>query len=449
MEVKAICFILEKFQEIERTKGTGSAKIKEEIIKSCLTFKEEAYGIFNVAFNPFWITHISQIEIRSNTMVSHFSFSRIVNKLLSVKAVNNDLREAVTGYVNSYPMEFREMLVKVLTKTVNIGISAKSINSALGQKLIPDVELMKCDKNISTVEGWFAKRLPVFAEIKYDGIRAFAEIKYGKLVGIKTYNMNDFDITKLPYFTEQLETLGKAIEFDHFFFDFEITNALRQTVSGEVTKLLKGTAKEGCDKEWVANIFDVHEWDIFEDRPSEYSYIKRRDILMRAFNEADHVLPNLILALQWKIESMQELRDLFAKVLEDGIEGLVVKVGTGVYELKYSKFWVKMKAEIECDLEITGWFQGSGKRANTIGGFSCKSSCGNLEVNVGSGFTDKMLAEIMANGPASYIGKIAEIRYNTVIEEKNSIIKSLFLPRFKRFRFDKNKADSLERILSK
>ena len=52
----------------------------------------------------------------------------------------------------------------------------------------------------------------------------------------------------------------------------------------------------------------------------------------------------------------------------------------------------------------------------------------------------------MDEGPDEYIGQVVEVMYNEKIKAKGNLTYSLFLPRFKRFRKDKNEADSLTKI---
>jgi hypothetical protein len=294
--------------------------------------------------------------------------------------------------------------------------------------------------------------------MKYDGIRAFAEMKNDECIAVRTYNMLELNLDVLDNIPGQLEVLAqtwrKHIVDDeyHIFFDFEITGKERQSVSGQVNTVLKGTAKKGIDKEWMANIFDIVPWKIFKSE-GVTTYNSRRFILEGVYREAKETfsLPNIVIAERWGVSSFDELNTLFESVLEQGCEGLVVKKGSGVYELKRSLNWIKMKAEKECDLIVTGWFDGAKgtKREGKIGGFRCESREGLLQVSVGSGFTDKMIDEIVNSGQDSYIGKIVKVRYNAVISKKDSDIKSLFLPRFIQVRFDKNEADTLEMIIKK
>ena len=125
-------------------------------------------------------------------------------------------------------------------------------------ELIRDVEIMKAETGMNIVKKWFDDGEEVYAEVKYDGIRAFAEMEGSKLQSIRTYNMSEFDTSKLAFISKQLSDLGAVwtdlfMTTPHFFIDFELTGKERQSVSGEVNKLLKGTAKEGCDENWKVN----------------------------------------------------------------------------------------------------------------------------------------------------------------------------------------------------
>jgi hypothetical protein len=458
--------IMDTFVQISNTKGAGSAAKKRNLVLDMNNVAKaqpgELGGLFEfvlrVSLNSMWVTHINTTKIHDTDDLTETdtTFVSLIGKLMAVRAVNNELRAEVEAYVNSYPKEYREMIGKVITKRVNIGIGVKEVNKALGFVLIPDVEIMKADSDIKTVVKWFANGEDVFGELKYDGIRGFAEMKEGVgLVSIKSYNMSEMDIDMTPHIREQLNKMHEVwmekVGVPHYFFDFEITGKERRTVSGEVGKLIKGTAKEGCDENWMYNIFDVHPWDVFDGAVSKTPYSKRRHILEGVRNGTQGELPNVVIGERWQVHNFADLQNLFKRMLEEGQEGLVVKCGSGVYEMKRSSNWIKMKAEKDCDLLISGWFAGAEgtKRAASIGGFNCQTADGMLQVSIGSGFKDKDLEEIMANGPDSYIGKIVKVKYNEVIKKKDSDIRSLFLPRFCEIRTDKVEPNTLEYILNR
>ena len=150
------------------------------------------------------------------------------------------------------------------------------------------------------------------------------------------------------------------------------------------------------------------------------------------------------MARQWVADNMEEVNSIYGVIISSGGEGVILKPENHVYECKRSKNWVKLKQIQDCDLEITGWFHGEGKREGFIGGFICKDASGTLEVRIGSGFTDKDLQELSKDRDA-LIGKIAAIQYNEPITDKFGG-RSLFLPRFIEIRNDKTQADDMSKM---
>jgi hypothetical protein len=73
-----------------------------------------------------------------------------------------------------------------------------------------------------------------------------------------------------------------------------------------------------------------------------------------------------------------------------------------------------------------------------LGALKCQNKDGTIQVNVGSGFVDKDRAELT---PENTIGKICAVKYNELIKDKTTGIKSLFLPIFQEIRSDKDQAD--------
>ena len=94
-----------------------------------------------------------------------------------------------------------------------------------------------------------------------------------------------------------------------------------------------------------------------------------------------------------------------------------------------------MKAVNTVDLLCVDTFEGKGKYVGRLGGLSCVGEIEGklIKVNVGSGLTDHH----RAMPDSEFIGKIIEVKYNTIIKDNNNDYYSLFLPRFVQVRFDK------------
>jgi ATP-dependent DNA ligase len=144
-----------------------------------------------------------------------------------------------------------------------------------------------------------------------------------------------------------------------------------------------------------------------------------------------------------KVETLHEARTLFNKALARGQEGIILKDPNGGWENKRVKHQLKFKAELECDLLCVGWEEGTGKNVGRLGALRLRTSCGGLEVGVGSGFNDKDRDTI----GQEVIGKIVTVKYNAVVDDKRTDTKSLFLPIFLEVREDKTTADALSKLL--
>jgi ATP-dependent DNA ligase len=144
-----------------------------------------------------------------------------------------------------------------------------------------------------------------------------------------------------------------------------------------------------------------------------------------------------------KVQNDYEARRMFEQLLAEGQEGIILKTKEGIWENKRSKNLIKFKGELECDLRVVDWEEGTGKNVGRLGALVLESDCGGIRVNVGTGFSDADRDSITAE---SSIGRVVAIKYNARITDKTSSTASLFLPVFVEFRNDKSVADSAKDV---
>lgn len=408
--------------------------------------------ILDVCFNPFITTKLHKLDLSQNLEVPEFpgfdTFKNLVEDLKKAPAANDSLRSRANALINSTineenlaeDMDLRVILMKILTKRMNIGIGAKLINKAIGRELIPDPSLMLASDDQKEVANWDK----IYCEEKYDGVRVIAVGDREKGFQFYTRSFNELDKSKLSRIEGELvQVLNNASIVGEVFFDGELTDSNRKSVSGKVTQILKGTAPNDIDKDFLFNIFDLEKAEVLKTGKGTVPFVRRRQelaLLMGFLKDESKVK----LARQWVVDSMEETQKIYGLIVSMGGEGVILKPADHVYECKRSRNWVKLKQIQDCDLEITGWFPGEGKREGFIGGFICKDASGTLEVRIGSGFTDKDLQEL-SQDPDSLIGKIAAIQYNEPITDKFGG-RSLFLPRFIEIRSDKTVADDMTKM---
>lgn len=438
---------LQLFRDLENLTGEGSQKAKQKIIS-----ENQDNGflyLLDVCFNPFVTTKLHRItfnEVLSESNPNLWeNFKELIEELKIAPAANDSLRRRAQDLIsyrisdNDFEdLQLREILMKIITKRMNIGIGAKLINKAVGREIIPDPSLMLATDDHSTIEKWET----IYCEEKYDGVRVIALWKDGEF-SYFTRAFNELDSSCFPRTSEFLKSaIIKSGISGEFFFDGELTDLNRKSVSGKVTQILKGKVDSSIENGMIFNVFDLEDATTLITGKGIIKYRDRRDTLEKVLSH----LPaesNVTLAQMWEIGSPGDITPIYKNIVDQGGEGVICK-DNEVYECKRSKSWVKFKEVNDCDLLVTGWYPGEGKREGMIGGFILTDFSSTLNVRVGAGFTDLDL-KTLSEDPDSHIGKIVAVQYNVVITDKHGN-RSLFLPRFIEVRNDKNSPDDLSSL---
>jgi DNA ligase-1 len=427
---------LELLLEIERSTGEGSQKKKQQLISENLSVELEY--ILAICFDPFITTKLHKIDFEDKDCKENSNlypeFVSLCEELKKAPAINDNLRTKAARLIEStgYHAELKKVFAKVLTKRMNIGIGSKLINKAVGKELIPDPSLMLAEDDHKAIDKWDS----IVCEEKYDGVRVICVIE-DRIPKFYTRAFNELNSKFLTKIANQLLIISLGI--DGIFFDGELTDLDRKSVSGKVNQMLKGSPKESIGDDLLFNIFDIDPITSIRSGKGSTSYTERRDLLEKLFENIK--TPNVVLARKWEAKTKEELMPIYEQIVANGGEGVIMKDPSHVYECKRSKSWIKFKEVEDCDLEVTGWYPGEGKREGFIGGFNCKDASGEYQVKVGSGFTEQDLITLSKDAD-SLIGRIVTIQYNVPIEDKTGN-KSLFLPRFIEVRSDKTEPENL------
>ena len=405
---------LRLFKELESLTGNGSQKSKQDLIKS--NIDQELKYILDICFNPFVTTKLhklpsSEILLESNHNLWE-DFRSLLEELKIAPAANDNLRGRACDLISSRisedsteDAELRSVLMKIITKRMNIGIGAKLINKALGYELIPDPSVMLATDDHEAIENW----KKIYCEEKYDGVRVIAICKSGEITYF-TRAFNELDATCLSRITFSLKTAminsGQGILGD-WFFDGELTDLNRKSVSGKVTQILRGTAPKNIDDDMLFNVFDFEETMTLDHGSGVLDYLTRRATLEKVTSFLPDNSP-VVLARMWELDNSADVTEIYKKIVADGGEGVICK-SNSIYDCSRSKSWIKLKEVNDCDLLVSGWYPGEGKREGYIGGFICTDLSGTLNVKVGSGFTDNDL-KALSETPDQHIGKIIAVR---------------------------------------
>ena len=134
-------------------------------------------------------------------------------------------------------------------------------------------------------------------------------------------------------------------------------------------------------------------------------------------------------------ETVDIIMNMYEKAIAQGEEGLVIDIADASYVRAKGTSMFKLKPEVSGDFKVIDVVEGKGKDAGRLGAFIIEYK-DNL-VHVGSGLTDAIREEVWAD-PNKYIGKLIEVVYFGETQDEKTGLLSIRLPRFKRFRHDKN-----------
>ena len=331
-----------------------------------------------------------------------------------------------------------KVIERIIQKDLKCGVSVSTANS-VWTGLVSEYPVMLC----SQFEEKLVNKInyPAYVQLKADGMRFNAIVKDGKCE-LRSRNGKEIDL---------LGNLEKEfIAFGDGVYDGELMVMLpgdcqfcdRQTGNGILNKAVKGTISEE-EASWVhASVWDVIPYADFTKGKCVTPYSQRFDKIKKLTDAQKSKDKKIWLIATDTVNTFEEANTIFADYLEKGLEGIILKDGSGPWEDKRAKHQIKFKGELECDLKIVDVEQGTGKYEGMLGAIICESADGIVNVRVGSGFNDEHRKTLTKK---DLVGKIVAVKYNARIKNKLGA-ESLFLPIFLEVREDKTEADTSKSI---
>jgi len=413
---------IKAIQLLQQIAQTTKNKEKIQLIKQGKDNDAFLYFL-NVGFNPFINTHLKQLpDYKSATEEKYITDYRAFRDFINYAVNNNrsnDLLEKFYFFISRCGKE-HSIYSKLITKSLKIGISVKTINKALGYEFIPDTTLMKAydinklNENLS---------FPLYVEEKLDGVRCVV-IKENR--GLKAYTYNGSPLI-LHFIFDDIDKLPNGV------YDGELLSTNRQKTSGIVNQVINENYKNEAELKF--NIFDYIKLDDFYNIGNKNKLWERKQAL--SFMKFDDK-PYLKLVKYNYMKNINQVWDIFHKVKSNNGEGVMLKDIDSLYERKRSKSWIKVKAVNSITLKVVNVVGGQGKYENKIGKLVCQTEDGLLNLNVGSGLKDEDRNQQFEY----FINRYVEVEYTDAYYLNNEII--VDFPRFKEIRFDKNNADNID-----
>ena len=348
--------------------------------------------------------------------------------------------EHLTSILSNTSEDDAKVIERIIQKDLKCGVQVSTAN-AVWMGLVHEYPVMLCSgfdqKLVDKI------KFPAYAQLKMDGMRFNAIVRDGK---VEFRSRNGKELNLLGNLEKEFVALAGDVDcvFDGELLimdDMDYQFMDRQTGNGILSKANKGTisAKEAAMVH--ATVWDVIPYAYFTSGHCPTPYSTRFSSLKLLVDKQSSANKKIWLVTSDIVETMEEAQTIFEGYLAQGLEGIILKDGSGEWEDKRAKHQIKFKGELECDLKIVGIEEGKGKYEGMLGNLICESADGVVKVSVGSGLTD---AQRKTYGE-ELVDRIVAIKYNSRIKNKLGE-ESLFLPIFIEVRDDKDEADSSKDI---
>ena len=357
--------------------------------------------------------------------------------LSSREVTGNKAIDYLAFVLSSLQPDDAKVIERIIEKDLKCGVQASTANS-VWSGLIQEYPVMLC----SGFEQKLVDKIkyPAYAQLKMDGMRFNAIVRDGK---VEFRSRNGKEILLLGNLEKEFAALAGDVDcvFDGellVMFEGDHQFADRQTGNGILNKANKGTISAKEASLVHATVWDVIPYAYFTDGYCPTPYSKRFSSLEVLTLKQKSEGKKIWLVTSDIVQNLDEAQVLFEGYLTSGLEGIILKDGSGVWEDKRSKTQIKFKGELECDLKIVAVEEGKGKAVGMLGAIVCESADGIVKVNVGSGFNDAQRKQYWKE---NLVDKIVAVKYNARIKNKTGE-ESLFLPVFIELRDDKDVADN-------
>lgn len=405
---------------------TNGVKAKQKIIESN---KENEYfkRLLFYGLHPLMTYKVSERTLRrpipynATITLAMTNIFDICETLSQRKALDDATVYQVKGFLSAQKPDERELYIQILSKTLRLGVTAKTVNKVI-PRLLPEWEVQQAypiEKYPLKENAWIS------ITQKLNGVRA--TYYRGQL-----YARSGEPYTGLNHILDELSQFGE----DMLVFDGELTLVDKGDLSdNEAFRVATGIINsDATDKSRISfTIFDALPTKEFEEGHSQDGYKKRRECLdsiatMLSRSECVSVLPVL-----YEGTDHSQINLLLDKMVAEDKEGLMVNLDVP-YQCKRHNGILKVKRFYTMDLPIIRCEEGSGRLAGKLGAFVLNFK-GN-EVSVGSGFTDEerlLFWEVRER----LTDLLCEVKYKEISCDKKTGADSLQFPVYVCLRTDK------------
>jgi len=402
--------VIDILEELEATAGSNAKRDilelhrKNELLKRVFVAAQDPYTVYYV--NKFKMPKpgVLSHEISDDEFLEDF-LDTLQTQLSTRKVTGNAAKALVESRFRSMPNEtLQKWCLRILLKNLRCGVQESSINKVWPGIVKSFAVALACTLKSEFVKGEGIKILepvsyPVRVEPKLDGLRCIAVKKQGV---VTFYTRNGTVLDTLP----RIKAVLEAAPFDNSVLDGE---AMAADWNESASVLMSSKTKKD-DSNLIYNVFDcvsIKSWESQEDDEQYRLRAANVGVIMDALPEGSPVrqVPHIM------AKNELELKAYFAKCMDEGFEGVMLKTLNTPYVFKRSENILKLKPFVTYEGVIVGHYEGhrGSKREGLWGGFYVVLPNG-IVTRCGGGFNDAERAQIQLDTPDAWIGKIVECK---------------------------------------
>lgn len=391
---------------LEKLESDNSRLFKEELLDTH-SDNELLKRVFVTVGDPYLNFYVNKFKMpaasgmgNDDLVVEQF-LDEIHENLATRKKTGNAAKEFVQYIFGEMTHIQQKWCLRILLKNLRCGVQSTTVNkvwpgsiTGFSVQLAESLSTRYEEGKGIIIEDEIV--YPIRVEPKLDGLRCVA-VKHGGEVTM--FTRNGTVLETLP----RIKSLIEAAPWDEFVLDGEVMGA----DWNESASVVMSHKKNKDDSNMVFHVFDALP---FSDWRDQESHLLLEDRVLLVGELVSQVGSPSVSQVQGQtVEDQEGLLASYLLSTDQGYEGIMVKDLDAPYAFKRSDNVRKMKPVATYEGVVVGHYEGrrGSKREGLWGGFEVVLPNG-VVTRIGSGFTDKLKAEINLS-PDSWIGRIVEM----------------------------------------
>lgn len=391
---------------------------------------------FECTLNPFknYFIRVKELPKTSDDgNLTSFVMNDVCDMLCGRIVTGHAARDYLNAVLTKLTTENQILLRNMINHDANCKVAEGLVNKCW-PNLIPKFPVMLAEEfNEKTAKYIPEVKDAIFVQTKEDGSRSAIVVSDSGEVTVYSRSGNILEMHGVMDFFSKFP--GQVFDGELLVID---KNGIqdRKTGNGYFNRAVRNTITKEQAEMFHVCLWDVIPLDKWKAGFDETPYSTRFENLNK--NEYPK---NVSIVESERVSTHKQAEAFYLRMLSLKREGAMIKRADAPWEDRRSRNVLKLKETKDATLICQG-VQPHSKNPDWIGSLECETACGKLQVSVGSGLTE----EDRKKKPEEFIDKLIAVQYNMLIDSKNNITHSMFLPRYDYIRTDVKQADTLDHL---